>query len=392
MKGEGVGYILDLNGTICKHAELREPSRNGNSLLRMSSQTWASAELASHYALLVSGSPGSVKVHPEVLSRSSPQAQSTSECKVGKGEARGMKSSSTEELCEESTWILYKDREEWKDVTPVPQDDGPNTVVSILYTDKCEFEILRLWTDIKYPKTCAGTYMGEETPETWPFWVSMEAVLSQQDHVNPPELFSSSHGLVVWSRDQPKVNCMNAPPIYALTSPPRVKDVYDYFRAVLKSNEKSERALELTKDALDLNPANYTVWQYSVKHAPISSNLIEFIFPRHHRGVIVNWLQEPSQELQVTRMSLNQDAKNYHAWQHRQWVLHKFNLFDNELAYVDTLLEEDIRNNSAWNHRYFVINNTTGFTKDILDREIAYSLDKIKKVTCNESSWNYLRG
>ena len=91
---------------------------------------------------------------------------------------------------------------------------------------------------------------------------------------------------------------------------------------------------------------------------------------RYHRGIIVSWLDDPSKELEFTAEILRKDAKNYHAWQHRQAMVSDFNMWDNELAFVSTLLEEDVRNNSAWNHRYYTVMNTSGFTDDVAQKEL----------------------
>ena len=64
--------------------------------------------------------------------------------------------------------------------------------------------------------------------------------------------------------------------------------------------------LKSTNILTEYNSKNYQVW--------------------HHRKLIVEWLQDPTGELEFTENILKIDAKNYHVWQHRQWCIKTFKL------------------------------------------------------------------
>ena len=99
----------------------------------------------------------------------------------------------------------------------------------------------------------------------------------------------------------------------------------------------------------------------------------------HHRRLIVCLTGEWKRELECIAKVLDGwegDAKNYHTWSYRQWILGYFggagvpggvgcasesedtadsDVWSDELSFVDSMLSRDLRNNSVWHHRFFVL-------------------------------------
>ena len=129
---------------------------------------------------------------------------------------------------------------------------------------------------------------------------------------------------------------------------------------------------------------------------------------RHHRQVIMSHIPKlpPTETAFLARM-FAKDAKNYHVWSYRQWLVRNFSLWDSELPYIESLLQSDVRNNSAWNHRWFVVfarhtdpskhsiksgDAESEIPLGIIEREIGYTKAAISTAPQNQSPWNYLRG
>ena len=198
-------------------------------------------------------------------------------------------------------------------------------------------------------------------------------------------------------------------PVCAIAYREEFRQAMDIFRAVLRSSEKSARVLRLTEQLLNMNAANYTVWQYrrdvlASLDVPIQEELdfmdrFAEMNPKNyqiwfHRRAITERSGDASRELVFVDRVFGHDAKNYHAWAHRQWVVKTFGMWEGELAATERLLEVDVRNNSAWNHRWFVLHERPGglTSLDDVEAEVAFACTALRLAPHNESPWNFVKG
>lgn len=74
-------------------------------------------------------------------------------------------------------------------------------------------------------------------------------------------------------------------------------DAMGYLRAIMMKDERSSRAFELTDSALQLNPANYTAWEY-------------------RRRILTSIGSDLSAELRYTSKMIQSNPKNYQVFTH----------------------------------------------------------------------------
>ncbi|CAD8136219.1 unnamed protein product [Paramecium octaurelia] len=177
----------------------------------------------------------------------------------------------------------------------------------------------------------------------------------------------------------------------------------DYFRAIVKSGEISERVFDLTGIIIQKLPSNYNAYfirrkclrqlnldlnkeMEFINEVTIANQKVYQIW--EHRRQVIEELNDFKGEVEFLHKIFDEDNKNYHGWSYRVWLCERFKIYDTELVDVQYYLDEDIGNNSAWNYRYFLL------SKMPLDfnAELEYIKNAIRLKQDNEAAWNYLRG
>ncbi|KAF5094959.1 hypothetical protein D0Z03_001942 [Geotrichum reessii] len=253
----------------------------------------------------------------------------------------------------------------WDDITPVPQDDGANALVQIMYSPEY--------------KEATGL---------------LRALMAKHEY--SPRALALTESIIEFNSAHYTVWHYRLEILKHLKQPAVSKD--NWLPSIFKQSVNSEFAVDdafdslgdvVLEDYLWLNETteatakNYQIWHYRQLLKP--SDKVNSLFRKLYFAM----------ERYVVELVLTNDAKNYHAWSHLQWLAKntppEFRLeLDEEIEYTTFLLSQDVFNNSAWAYRYFILPDSA--TPELLEKEINYTHFAITEVPQNEASWNYLVG
>ena len=188
-------------------------------------------------------------------------------------------------------------------------------------------------------------------------------------------------------------------------------ELMNVFRRVIETNEVSLRVYKLTESVIEENASNYMAWVVRRKCLDELKDLdnydeLEWLNSLmlsnqknyqiwHHRKLLLDKMNDASEEKEMLSQIFQQEPKNFHAWTHRIWLVRRFNCTEGELDFVERMLKDDIYNNSVWTYRFFLVEFTEGVGKvgrAKIEEEVKYALGKIKQAPDNESPYNYIRG
>ncbi|KAG1176673.1 hypothetical protein G6F70_003372 [Rhizopus microsporus] len=155
----------------------------------------------------------------------------------------------------------------------------------------------------------------------------------------------------------------------------------------MKDKIYDQETFNLTTKIVNWNPDFYTIWNY-------------------RRQVLLNSILKPDEEeenqkvfqkeLMLFMQLIKLNPKSYWLWNHRFWCLQNMPHpdWDNELALVDKMLSLDARNFHGWDYRRYVlshlrkINNSNEDVYKLAVSEYDFTTKKINQSFSNYSSWH----
>ncbi|OCF39689.1 geranylgeranyl transferase type-2 subunit alpha [Kwoniella heveanensis CBS 569] len=155
-----------------------------------------------------------------------------------------------------------------------------------------------------------------------------------------------------------------------------------------RTKHLSEESLGKTTALLDLNPEFYTIWNFR-------RDILVSLFPSLSPEEVVSHL---TSDLRLTTSYLLVHPKVYWIWNHRKWCLEsvpvgpgdtvkwKEEFWQGELKLVEKMLDADARNFHAWDYRRYVLASLP--VQRPLSDEMRYTQGKIESNFSNFSAWH----